>query len=84
LIEGDFIAAALARGVRMSWLKRWIGLIVLVIVGVQLPASAQVPPHTPGSICVTPHFWCWAAFPGRPGMACTCKTQSGWVRGVLR
>ena len=52
-----------------------------------LPAAwvgAQMPPHTPGSICVTPKFWCWAQPPGTPGATCLCFTPQGPVRGVLR
>jgi hypothetical protein len=47
-----------------------------------LSASAQVPPHAPGTICFTPQFWCWAQPPGPPGTACGCPTPSGWVPGI--
>jgi len=33
-------------------------------------ASAQVPPHQPGTICFTPNFWCWAPQFGPPGAVC--------------
>jgi hypothetical protein len=48
------------------------------------PAIAQVPPHTPGTICATPNFWCWAQPPGPPGATCFCPTPQGSVRGVLQ
>lgn len=49
-----------------------------------IAALAQVPPHTPGSICFTPDFWCWIDPPGQPGMACYCYDTSGRaVTGVL-
>ena len=46
-------------------------------------AGQQIPPHTPGTICFTPKFWCWAQPPGRPGGNCACRTSSGWVPGRL-
>lgn len=46
-------------------------------------ALAQVPPHTPGTICFTPKTWCWAKPPGPPGRPCACKTPNGWVSGRL-
>lgn len=52
-----------------------------------LTASAQmapqVPPHSPGTICFTPTFWCWAVQPGPPGARCACPTPQGPVPGVL-
>jgi len=46
-------------------------------------AVAQVPPHTPGTICFTPQFWCWANPPGKPGAPCICPSPYGPVRGTL-
>ncbi|QJR09550.1 hypothetical protein DSM104443_00599 [Usitatibacter rugosus] len=46
-------------------------------------AQAQVPAHTPGTICFTPRFWCWANPPGPPGRVCYCPSQYGWVQGTL-
>lgn len=43
-------------------------------------ALAQVPPHTPGTICFTPDFWCWAPVPGIPGEPCECP---GGMPGVF-
>ncbi len=49
-----------------------------------LTASAQLPPHKPGTICVTPKLWCWANPPGQPGARCWCATPYGNVEGRLR
>lgn len=46
-------------------------------------AWAQVPQHPPGSICLTPQFWCWAPYPGPVGAVCSCPTPRGWVSGRL-
>lgn len=56
---------------------------LLLVAGLAGIASAQVPPHTPGTICFTPNFWCWAPQPGLPGSTCACPTESGWVEGKL-
>lgn len=40
-------------------------------------AFAQVPPHVPGSICLTPGAWCWADVSGPPGTACLCGGVAG-------
>jgi hypothetical protein len=47
------------------------------------PALAQVPPHAPGTICITQFFWCWAQPPGPPGYPCGCPSQYGFVPGYL-
>lgn len=57
--------------------------VSLLVAGLIGPSAAQVPPHTPGTICFTPNFWCWAPEPGPPGRDCACPTQSGWVGGKL-
>lgn len=44
-------------------------------------AQAQVPPHQPGSICLTPSFWCWAQVWGQVGALCYCGTAGGSVAG---
>ena len=44
--------------------------------------GSQPPPHTPGTVCYTPQFWCWAQPPGQPGSSCACPTPYGWVSGV--
>lgn len=51
-----------------------------------LPVSAALaqylPPHVPGTICVTPYGWCWMQ-QGYPGSPCGCPDgRGGWVRGV--
>jgi hypothetical protein len=45
-------------------------------------ASAQVPPHPPGTVCYTPHFWCWMSVPLKPGSPCACPTPYGLVPGT--
>lgn len=44
---------------------------------------AQAPPHSPGAICFTPQFWCWASPPGKPGVACSCPSPYGRVAGTF-
>jgi hypothetical protein len=56
---------------------------VAVALALQPQAWAQVPQHPPGTVCATPYFWCWAAYPGPPGGSCACATPSGWVLGRL-
>lgn len=53
--------------------------VALVAAALFLPttALAQVPPHTPGTICFTPEGWCWAQPPGAPGQPCQCTGTSG-------
>lgn len=48
-------------------------LVFLVLAAA--PATAQVPPHTPGTICLTPDFWCWASVQGVPGEPCECAAS---------
>ncbi len=56
------------------------------LVGASLCTSlhAQIPPHEPGTICVTATFWCWAVYKGPPGTRCSCPTPQGWISGTLR
>ena len=58
-------------------------LVLAVLLSGAWPASAQIPRHTPGTICATPKFWCWARYPGPPGTKCACSSQAGWQQGVL-
>lgn len=60
-----------------------LAVLVMAMIWPQAAAIAQVPPHSPGTICATPKFWCWAVYPGSPGTRCACRTQTGWVQGVL-
>lgn len=46
-------------------------------------AQMGLPPHAPGTICLTPTFWCWAIQPGPPGMPCVCPVPGGYVAGIL-
>ncbi|MEO8248862.1 MAG: hypothetical protein ABI589_05785 [Burkholderiales bacterium] len=51
----------------------------------QAPAAlAQVPPHRPGEICVTPKTWCWQKPAGKPGAPCSCPTPFGTLGGTLQ
>jgi len=47
-------------------------------------AQAQVPPHLPGTICVTPKFWCWVSPPGQVNQPCSCPSPYGPVAGVYQ
>ncbi|MEY4752245.1 MAG: hypothetical protein RIQ60_4459 [Pseudomonadota bacterium] len=58
-------------------------LLALPLFAAPLLAVAQMPPHAPGTVCVTPSFWCWASQPGEPGGACTCPSPYGPVKGQL-
>ncbi len=71
----------------MRRMYRCIGPIIylvlfLLLLGVPI-AFAQVPPHTPGEICFTPDFWCWADYPGPPGEYCECEWEGSYYPGVL-
>ena len=56
------------------------GLIVLAVTSA---AQAQIPEHTPGTICATQSFWCWAYPAGVFGQECKCTLSDGsTVRGV--
>ena len=47
-------------------------------------ALAQVPPHRPGEVCVTPRLWCWQRPPGPVGTGCACMTPYGPIQGRLQ
>jgi hypothetical protein len=68
----------------MMTVKRIVFSIVLAAMPVVSfgQAPAKVPAHAPGTICFTPHFWCWAQPSGPPGTVCGCPSSQGWVRGV--
>lgn len=72
-----FEAERIVTCIRVSLLAAAIALSSAV------PAQPQVPPHTPGTICLTPTYWCWAVAPGSPGAACGCPTPYGWEAGYL-
>ena len=63
---------------------RWLVGGVALMAAVAAPAglSAQVPPHVPGTVCLTPTFWCNLAPPQAVGSPCVCATPSGQVHGV--
>jgi hypothetical protein len=45
------------------------------------PASPQVPPHYPGTICFTPYVWCQLPGAVPVGTPCFCYTPNGPVYG---
>ncbi|MBI1196564.1 MAG: hypothetical protein GC203_01725 [Phenylobacterium sp.] len=45
------------------------------------PSFAQLPPHPPGSICLTPYLWCWMPQPGPVNQSCVCYTPRGPIGG---
>lgn len=64
---------------------RRIVMIALPLALVTLTQSfAQPETAPPGTVCVTPRFWCYAVKPGPPGAPCACQTAQGWVAGTLR
>jgi hypothetical protein len=54
-------------------------LAVLLLTSLSTRALAQVPPHTPGTICVTPIGWCWLPAVNNPGGNCWCGSHQGRV-----
>ena len=60
-----------------------VSTLSLVLLASSDEAGAQAPAHRPGTICLTPQFWCWAQPPGRPGTPCFCQTPFSRVRGTL-
>jgi hypothetical protein len=66
---------------RTHWL---LGVLIVIAVGGLLvgDAMAQIPPHSPGTICFTRFFWCWAQPPGPAGTICGCPSPQGWVQGI--
>ena len=64
-------------------LERAVLVFVVVLAQTQTPAIAQIPAHQPGTVCATPRFWCWSAYPGTPGAQCACPSRDGWIQGVL-
>jgi hypothetical protein len=74
LVKCDDAHRRIRRSVR-GWL--------VALLALSATASAQVPPHPPGTICFTPTFWCWMQFPGIPGQLCYCPSPWGPVQGVI-
>jgi hypothetical protein len=68
---------------RMRTTRRTLAAAALVT-ALAAPATlaAQVPPHNPGAVCLTPTFWCWLQPPAPVGSRCTCTTASGAFAGV--
>jgi hypothetical protein len=55
----------------------------LALAAVPLAWAQGLPPHEPGTICVTPQLWCRVGYRGSIGAECSCPTPRGWVRGRL-
>lgn len=60
--------------------------LALLLAAIAGSADAQIPPHTPGTICVANNnsLWCWASAPGAVGSPCVCSTPYGQIAGTLR
>jgi hypothetical protein len=69
---------------QMRTLRRTLAAAAL-IAALAAPAtlSAQVPPHYPGTVCLTPSFWCGLQSPLPVGSRCFCFTPSGAIAGVV-
>lgn len=68
----------------MTRIEPWFACALLATLTALTPASAQPTNAPPGTVCATPTFWCWAVRPGPPGAPCACRTDNGWVQGLLR
>ena len=68
----------------MMRFKRQFALALLCVISLLPSASAQPDRAPKGSICVTLQNWCRAVRPGPPGAPCACRTDKGWVQGVLK
>ena len=68
----------------MTDIRRLLMLALSLILVCLAEASAQPAGAPPGTICVTPQFWCKAARPWPPGGPCSCQGPQGWVAGILR
>lgn len=58
-------------------------VFALSVAAASLAWAQGLPPHDPGTICVTPQQWCRVGYRGPVGAECTCPTPRGWVRGRL-
>ncbi|MFG5382601.1 hypothetical protein [Yoonia sp. R2-816] len=44
-------------------------------------AEGELPPHAPGTICITPKGWCFVD-QGTVGTPCGCGTPDGYIEGT--
>ena len=61
------------------------GCVVSVILKKDIEHAAPatpVPPHTPGQICFTHRWWCWAREGHAPGHDCWCWNGTSRVYGT--
>lgn len=57
--------------------------LLTILLGTTQTSDAQVPPHVPGTVCMTPDFWCWAKEQGEVGVECECELNDATlVSGV--
>jgi len=56
--------------------------LLAAFISAPVDSQGQVPPHQPGTVCLTPYFWCWMSRPGIVGAPCSCFTPSGPVPGT--
>ena len=64
--------------------RLWLGFALAAAASWSATVAAQfLPPHQPGTICVTPQGWCWLPQPGYLGTPCFCPAGNGqWIQGV--
>lgn len=57
-----------------------IGVTILLAIATNVLAQG-LPPHAPGTICITPSGWCWVDR-GAVGEPCGCATTNGYIEGT--
>ncbi len=53
----------------------------LIVLASALLAQNGLPPHKPGTICITQSGWCWVA-QSAVGSPCGCATSQGYIEGT--
>jgi len=68
---------------RRTWVRlAWALALATTSLCAPTPSAAQqIPPHIPGTICLTPYFWCWLPQQGPLNASCWCATYNGPVPG---
>jgi len=59
----------------------WKRALFLACLCMTATASAQIPPHPPGTVCFTPYTWCFLPQTLPVGAPCGCSTTSGVALG---
>jgi hypothetical protein len=62
-------------------LRKFSYLVALAALGAPAAAQGQLPPHQPGTICLTNYGWCWLPRPFPSGGQCYCATPQGPIYG---